>query len=251
MTDLRQDPPPPIRAARARVLFGACEAQRDFALCALGGAVLIALLAKALAPGIEALAVLALYAVAATAIVTRLPHDLPYPALGWCNVVTAFRGVLVAFLAVPLLTGTGTPWLVPAVALLALSLDGVDGWLARTRGMTSRFGARFDLEVDAALACILALHAAHGVSAALVPAMLVLGFLRYVFVAAALLLPWLGRDLPDRFSRKAACVVQLSALIVLQVPVLPHVAIGPVALGAAAILSASFGRDVLWLWQRR
>ena len=38
-------------------------------------------------------------------------------------------------------------------------LDGVDGRLARKYGASSRFGARFDMEVDAVLICVLALLA--------------------------------------------------------------------------------------------
>ena len=44
----------------------------------------------------------------------------------------------------PVAPGVGPAALVAA----ALSLDAVDGWLARRCGVASRFGARFDLEVD-------------------------------------------------------------------------------------------------------
>ena len=37
------------------------------------------------------------------------------------------------------------------------ALDGVDGWLARRRGMSSAFGARFDMEIDALLVQVLAI----------------------------------------------------------------------------------------------
>jgi hypothetical protein len=71
---------------------------------------------------------------------------------GIANQVTLLRAGLVcliggALLAGPLLLG----WSLAALVATALSLDAVDGWLARHFGMASRFGARFDLEVDALL----------------------------------------------------------------------------------------------------
>ena len=52
--------------------------------------------------------------------------------------------------ATPAIAGT-----VLAIGIPALALDGVDGWLARRSRMASDFGARFDMETDAALLLIL------------------------------------------------------------------------------------------------
>ena len=46
-----------------------------------------------------------------------------------------------------------------ALATVVAVLDGIDGWLARRTGMASDFGARFDMETDAALIMVLALLA--------------------------------------------------------------------------------------------
>ena len=95
----------------------------------------------------------------------------------------------------PPLAGGAAPWAVFAVAALALALDGIDGWLARREGLTSGFGARFDMEVDSALALILALNAwAAGTAGAIV---LLIGLPRYAFAAAALAFPWLDRPRPS------------------------------------------------------
>lgn len=189
------------------------------------------------------------YGVAVAIVVVSLRQGFPHPTLGLCNVVTMMRLALTAALMAPLTDPAPPHWAVFCVALVALGLDGADGWLARREGRVSDFGARFDMEVDAALALILALNAwAAGTAGGLV---LALGLPRYVFVGVALVLPWLNGALPDRISRKAVCVVQIGALIVLQLPALPQtVATVLVGLVAAALIW-SFGRDIVWLWRNR
>jgi len=172
----------------------------------------------------------------------------PHSTLGLCNLVTLARLALAAALLAPL-AGGAAPWAVFAVAALALALDGIDGWLARREGLTSGFGARFDMEVDSALALILALNAwAAGTAGAIV---LLIGLPRYAFAAAALAFPWLDRPAPERFSRKAVCVIQIATLIALQLPPVAASVANPVVAAVAAMLVWSFGRDVLWLWRAR
>ncbi|MTE00144.1 CDP-alcohol phosphatidyltransferase [Paracoccus sp. YIM 132242] len=173
----------------------------------------------------------------------------PHPRMGACNMVTLLRAALTCALLAPLAEDRGAGWGVAAVAGLALVLDGADGWLARRAGLVSRFGARFDMEVDAAMALVLALHALVGT--ALGPEVLLLGLARYLFVAAGLALPWLRGDLPPRLGRKAVCVAQLAALILLQTPVLAEAqAVWLMRLTVLALLW-SFGSDILWLQRRR
>lgn len=172
----------------------------------------------------------------------------PHSSLGLCNLVTMLRLALACTLLAPL-AGEAAPWMVLGVAALALSLDGVDGWLARRDGLSSDFGARFDMEVDSALALILALNAwVSGTAGAIV---LLIGLPRYLFAAAAVALPWLDGPLPERFSRKVVCVAQIATLIALQLPPLAASVANPVVAVVAAALAWSFGRDVLWLWRAR
>jgi hypothetical protein len=93
----------------------------------------------------------------------------PHTRFGPANTVTLIRAAMVCLLAslcgerwydIRLPIVYGERWntfelLVAAVAILALTLDGVDGWLARLRGTQSRFGARFDMETDALLVLVL------------------------------------------------------------------------------------------------
>lgn len=173
----------------------------------------------------------------------------PHHRLGACNVVTLMRAALVCALLVPLADGRPAGWGVAAVAAVALALDGVDGWLARRSGLVSRFGARFDVEVDAALALVLSLHALSGTIVG--AEVLLLGLIRYAFVIAGLFLPWLTADLPPSDRRKFICVLQLAALITLQPPLLnDDLAVWGARLAAAAVI-LSFAVDVRFLWERR
>lgn len=206
------------------------------------------------AANLAGLPALGLFAAGVMLLWRQLPAHYPHARFGSCNGVTLFRAGLGASLLTPLLSGDAGQaawggWAVALVALFALLLDGVDGWLARRQGLTSRFGARFDMEIDAALALMLALHAfADGMGGVVV---LTLGVMRYVFVAASWVLPWMAAPLPDKFGRKVVCVIQIAALIALQVPILGSGAALGIAWGAVAALLWSFGRDTLWLWRHR
>jgi phosphatidylglycerophosphate synthase len=178
-----------------------------------------------------------------------LRRDYPHGAIGLCNLVTVARLALTSALIAALLAPHPAPWGVFAVAVIAFLLDGVDGWLARREGYASAFGARFDVEVDALLALTLALFAAiHGGVGAYV---ILLGLPRYLFVAAQVPFQWLNAPLPERFSRKVVCVLQIAALILVIVPGLPPAMSGPAAGIAALALLWSFWVDLRWLWLAR
>ena len=70
---------------------------------------------------------------------------------------------------------------------MALALDAVDGWVARRTGTVSALGARFDMEVDAFLILVLSGY----VAPTLGGWVLAIGLMRYAFVAAGWVLPWL------------------------------------------------------------
>ena len=189
------------------------------------------------------------YVLAAATAGWFLKRDFPHDRLGMCNVVTLSRLILVSALLVPLMAGSAPSWPFFILATLALSLDGIDGWLARRQQLVSAYGARFDVEVDSLLALVLALNAAVNAGAGM--AIILLGLPRYVFGLAAFALPWLNGPLPERFSRKVVCVVQLATLITMQAPGLPAqfaVVLVPVA---ALALIWSFAVDIVHLWRSR
>ncbi|WP_233490490.1 CDP-alcohol phosphatidyltransferase family protein [Paracoccus sediminilitoris] len=183
-------------------------------------------------------------------VVMRLvQRHYPHGRFGAANTITLMRMSLAAALLAAVVTGPVTGWTVAGIAAVSLALDGVDGFLARRQGLCSDFGARFDMEVDAALALILALHALRGgpVGAEI----LVLGIMRYLFVGASHLLPWLAEPLYPSWRRKAICVLQIATLIALQPPVLSEDMGIILARIAAAALIWSFLRDILWLRAHR
>ena len=177
-----------------------------------------------------------------------LAHGYPHPVLGACNGVTLARVAMVAFLVGALAVPDASAWLVFGVALVAFALDGVDGWLARRAGLVSDFGARFDMETDAGLGAVIAVWLLASGTAG--PEILVLGFMRYAFVAASFFAPALRAPLPEAFRRKAICVVQIAALILLTFPLTPSIIALPLGIGAALLLSWSFLIDILWLTGR-
>ncbi|SMO87346.1 Phosphatidylglycerophosphate synthase [Paracoccus laeviglucosivorans] len=188
-----------------------------------------------------------LYAASAALIARQMLRTYPHPRIGGCNAVTLLRAAITCALLAPLAGGMAAGWTVAVVASAALMLDGVDGWLARRARLVSGFGARFDMEVDAAFALTLALHAwlGSGIGAGV----LLLGLVRYVFVAASLVMPWLRGALPHSFRRKLICVIQLAALIVLQLPPLPPEAAVLLAWSATGVVILSFAIDIRWLWR--
>jgi phosphatidylglycerophosphate synthase len=169
-------------------------------------------------------------------------------ALGPANRVTLARASLVAGVTALVVTAIDRP--VPTAVLVtlvgvALTLDGVDGQVARRTGSTSALGARFDMEVDAFLILVLSVFVA-GLFGWWTVA---IGAFRYVFVAASRVLPWLAVPLPPRFSRKAVAAVQGIVLVAATTQLLPAALAYLAVLAALASLTWSFGRDIAWLWR--
>jgi phosphatidylglycerophosphate synthase len=235
------------------VLVGLAGALALLAVTGAGRAGATALIAAA---GIYAtVAVLVLQAIAAP--------DAP-SRFGSANVVTLLRAgiaALVTGLALEALaTGTGLlaslgevgdlwAWAVPVGAVLALILDGIDGWLARRRGIASAFGARFDMETDGLLVSSLSLAVfASGRAGAWV---LLAGLLRYAFVAAGALWPALKAPLPPSFRRKLVCVAVGVTLVIGLVPALPGAVAGLFAGAGVLALVYSFAVDTAWLLRQR
>lgn len=135
-------------------------------------------------------------------------------------------------------------WL--GLAIVALSLDAVDGPVGRRTATTSAFGARFDMEVDAFLILVLSVAVAPSVGRWA----LAVGGMRYVFVLFARVFPRLAAPLPPSVFRKAVAAAQgillLLAAGAARLTPIPALGITLTAL-ALALLSLSFARDIEWL----
>jgi phosphatidylglycerophosphate synthase len=190
---------------------------------------------------------LAAYAVVAVLVLTNLRAHHPFPRFGPANQVTLARAALVALLAgfVGERGGAEFAALAFTLALVAAVLDAADGWLARATGMASAFGARFDMETDAALLAVLSVLAWQLGKAG--PWVLAIGLARYAFVAAGAVVPWLRQPLPPSFRRKLVCALQMVALVAALAPVVAPPASTVLAAAALAALCYSFAADVLWL----
>jgi phosphatidylglycerophosphate synthase len=124
---------------------------------------------------------------------------------------------------------------------VVLILDGVDGWLARKTGQTSRFGARFDMEIDSLFAIVLALLVWQTDKIGFW--VLLIGLPRPIFVLAAWFEPRLKNPLPESIARKTICVVQIAALIVLLSPAFDSLNSNILAALVLSLLGWSFWRD--------
>ncbi|TXK60733.1 CDP-alcohol phosphatidyltransferase family protein [Alkalisalibacterium limincola] len=207
-------------------------------------------LAAALPLDVPALAAgAAAYVLVAVLVAARAPSGEGRGArLGAANRVTLVRatlGCVLAMLALGAATSAAAQWTMIAVATLALSLDGVDGALARRLGQQSRFGARFDMETDAAVLLVLSLAVV--LSGKLGPWVLAIGAMRYAFVAAGRVWPALRADLPPSLARRVVCVVQGIALCVALGPIVPSWLAAIAVAIALLLLLASFARDTAWL----
>jgi phosphatidylglycerophosphate synthase len=168
-----------------------------------------------------------------------------YPA----NQVTLARATLAV--AVAALTARSFAQPVPVALLVALSavaltLDAVDGWVARhTR--TTTFGAHFDAEVDAFLILVLSIYVSRSAGVWV----LAIGLARYAFLAAGWPLRWLRGSLPPRYWRKVVAATEGIVLTVAAARLLPMTVTRVALAGGLVLIAESFGRDVWWLWRRR
>ena len=189
----------------------------------------------------------ALAAVGAAVLISLWLRHQRATAFGAANAVTLARAAL-ALLLVALLGTLPTAalgWLVVGLGTAAVALDGVDGALARRRNEASSFGARFDMETDALLILVLAaLVWQHGKAG---PWILAAGLVRYLFVAAAWVLPWLGATLPPSRRRQAVCVIQIVSLLGALAPIVVLPWSAALAGAGLAALVWSFAVDVVWL----
>jgi phosphatidylglycerophosphate synthase len=177
----------------------------------------------------------------------------PHPRFGAANRITLARLVvallLLAMLGEPLPVPDPVAWAVVVIATAAALLDAADGPLARASGMASEFGARFDLETDALMVLVLCGLIVHFGKAG--PWVLAAGLMRYAFVAAAGVWPWLARPLPPSLRRKTVCVLQISGLIVCLGPSIARGWSAAIAAAGLAMLSYSFAADIRWLARHR
>ena len=170
--------------------------------------------------------------------------------LGPADWVTLARATLAAGVAALVADSFHQPApvaILVTLAVVALALDAVDGWVARRSRTASALGARFDGEVDAFLILALSVYVARSAGVWV----LAIGAARYAFLAAGWLLPWMREPLPPRYWRKVVAATQGIVLTIAAADVLPLRLTQAALVAALALLAESFGRDVWWLWRHR
>lgn len=223
---------------------------RDLLLAGVGLAILLGLARLTLGLPTLPLAVAGLLYVG-LALILIAGLALSHSHFGPADRVTLSRAVLVLFLT----SLTFQPELLQKVAwpyallcLAALIMDGVDGYVARHTGTASRFGARFDMELDAFFILMLCLAVMVLGKAGLW--VLLIGLMRYGFVMAGWYWKWLNNPLPESFRRKTVCVWQLVTLMVALLPPMPGLLARASLIIALILLSWSFAIDSRYLYQQ-
>ncbi|MGX1315784.1 phosphatidylglycerophosphate synthase [Streptomyces calvus] len=226
--------------------YDARPVQQETAVGAGVQILLLALLGTAIGMGPAGWLTGLAFAIATWAVLSRALHRSRLRSFGAANRVTLGRATLVGgvtALVADSFHGSPPVSLFVGLTAVALVLDGVDGKVARRTGTATPLGARFDMEVDAFLILVLSVY----VSTAMGPWVLLIGGMRYVFVAAARVWPWLTAPLPPSTARKTVAALQGVLLLLAGAALLPHTVNVGVVLLALALLVWSFGRDVLWL----
>ncbi len=172
-------------------------------------------------------------------------------AFGAANRITLLRVALAALVAAALWESPSDAlsWTIVVVVTIALVLDGFDGRVARRTGNITAFGARFDMETDAALIMILSLLCWQFDKAGIW--ILAAGAMRYGFVLAGCLFAFMRGPLPYSRRRQAVCIWQSGLLLGVISPLFPSPASDLLAAGTLIMLGTSFAIDIRWLWAHR
>jgi phosphatidylglycerophosphate synthase len=186
----------------------------------------------------------------APVLLVGLPHH-PFPRFGAANLVTMSRLMLVSLVAGFLLEDRSPDraMLIVALAMACIALDGVDGWLARRSRLSSVMGARFDMETDALLILLLAALVWRYDKAGVW--VLAAGLMRYAFVGAGWVLPWMAGRLTPTARGRTVAVFQFVGLSIALIPRVLPPASGLVAGLTLGALAWSFAVDVGRLWDQR
>lgn len=163
---------------------------------------------------------------------------------GIANAVTALRGGFV--LGLPFAATQGALWVI-LLSCVVLAADGLDGWLARNRDLSSEFGAFFDKETDSFFLLLLCGLAAF--EGRLPAWILGVGLLRYGFVVLLFCVPTPQQSEARSEAARYAYGGMVGALLT---AFLPYPAVyGPVVSVATAGLVLSFAMSVWRIVPRR
>ncbi len=169
----------------------------------------------------------------------------PAGSFGWANRITTLRFALALLLGA---LGPSTPgWMLASALGIASALDVADGFIARRYGLTSAFGAAFDIETDALLTLVAEVQLwQRGRAGAWI---LIPGLLRYAYVLMLAIAPPPAGHVPSsRFARRAFVALLVGLLAALLSDGAGATALA--ALGTVAV-TVSFARSFRWSYGAR
>jgi len=172
---------------------------------------------------------------------------------GHANRITLFRAILISAVAALLGFNPSEDVAIATtvVAMVALLLDGLDGYVARKTDCLSDYGAQLDMELDAFFTLLLSILVYQwGYAGEWV---LFCGLARYGWLLVQLFVPWFTRPLPPEpaFRRKTACVLGVGGLTLALYPWTASWFNTGFAGVATTALAVSFSIDATWLVNRR
>jgi phosphatidylglycerophosphate synthase len=197
--------------------------------------------------GAYVLKVFLLFIPGAALVLLALPGSHRFIRMGPANHTTLVRGAMVALLA-GMLGEQGTRSSSTAAVIVSsttMVLDGLDGWIARRSGMATQFGARFDMETDAAFVAVLSLLVWQADKAG--AWVLLSGLMRYLFAGVVAMVPRLQRPVPASMRGKTIAVLQMIALVLALAPFCRQPLSQWVAAAGLMALVVSFCLDFIWL----
>ena len=156
-------------------------------------------------------------------------------SFGYANIATTSRLILLLLLGLFIFKIPGFLSLV--IGLIILILDGVDGYLARRYHESSDFGAYLDMETDTFFVCLFCTY--YYLNDQLGGWVLLVGFMRYVYVGLILLFKLQDRKEKSTRFAKTIAVILFSAL--LTPLVLPKFIYQPAMILATVLVTYSFG----------
>ena len=187
-----------------------------------------------------------------SAIYAGLALHLPHVTFGPANRISLARGIIISLMAGLVLNMPSEAlagWVVFAMTITALILDGLDGAVARRTGMASPLGARLDGELDGLMTLVLCLLIYFSDRADAI--VLLSGALHYVFLGASRLGMLPDVDLPQSFRRQCLGVCSVFLLVLCCVPLIGQSASIVLAGTSAALLLISFSIDFIFVLSNR
>lgn len=157
-----------------------------------------------------------------------------HKAIGYANAVTVLRLVLLVVLGYCFFTISNA--LAFAVALLIITLDGIDGFVARRFNETSDFGAYLDMETDTFFVAIFC--TVYYLNGTLEWWIVPVGFMRSLYVGGILVFRL--QDQREESTRFAKTIAVLLFVALLTPLVLPKVLYHPIAVVASILVAYSF-----------